>query len=186
LLAAAAACFARSGFAGTSVDDIAAHAGFSRGAFYSNFRSKDEVLILLLERHIEREMAAMAAERDQLESIEDLWRWLWRRQTEQPLDLCLLTSEFQLYARRNPGREAVIKHAFERRHAQLAEVVDSVAKRAGVVLPMDARRIVATIVGTLQGLMTQRLVEGLAPEGLEPEAIELMIAGIAASSRPAR
>jgi len=45
LLEAAAIAFAREGFAGAAVEQIAESAGFSRGAFYSNFKSKDELFL---------------------------------------------------------------------------------------------------------------------------------------------
>jgi AcrR family transcriptional regulator len=49
LLSAASDVVAREGYDGASVDRIAEEAGFSKGAFYSNFSSKDDVLLQLLE-----------------------------------------------------------------------------------------------------------------------------------------
>ncbi|MGD8379741.1 MAG: TetR/AcrR family transcriptional regulator [Gammaproteobacteria bacterium] len=49
LLEAAARVIPEKGFQAASVEDIAEAAGFSRGAFYSNFRNKDELLIALLQ-----------------------------------------------------------------------------------------------------------------------------------------
>ncbi|WP_049621328.1 TetR/AcrR family transcriptional regulator [Frateuria defendens] len=50
LLDAAAVLIAKKGFAAASVEDIAAHAGYTRGAFYSNFTSKTDLFIALLKR----------------------------------------------------------------------------------------------------------------------------------------
>jgi len=41
---------AKKGLSGASVEDIAAHAGYTRGAFHSNFRSKADLFIELLKR----------------------------------------------------------------------------------------------------------------------------------------
>jgi AcrR family transcriptional regulator len=49
LLSAAARVFAQKGYEGASIDDVAAEAGFTKGAFYSNFASKDDVFIALVE-----------------------------------------------------------------------------------------------------------------------------------------
>jgi AcrR family transcriptional regulator len=49
LLAAAAKVFAQDGFGGSSIDRIADEAGFSKGAFYSNFASKDDIFLQLVE-----------------------------------------------------------------------------------------------------------------------------------------
>src|SRR3981081_2860411 len=54
LLEAAARVFEEQGIGGASIETIAAAAGFTRGAFYSNFKSKDELIIALLEDHPEQ------------------------------------------------------------------------------------------------------------------------------------
>ena len=46
--------FEEQGIGGASIETIAAAAGFSRGAFYSNFKSKDELIIAMLEDHVEQ------------------------------------------------------------------------------------------------------------------------------------
>jgi AcrR family transcriptional regulator len=51
LLEAAADVLGERGFAGASVEEVSARAGFSRGAFYSNFRDKEELFLEVLERH---------------------------------------------------------------------------------------------------------------------------------------
>lgn len=58
LLEAAAAAFAEHGVDGAAIDDIAARAGFTRGAFYSNFADKTELLIALCDHRL----AAFATE----------------------------------------------------------------------------------------------------------------------------
>lgn len=51
LLASAREVVAREGYENASVDRIAEEAGFSKGAFYSNFNSKEEIILELLETH---------------------------------------------------------------------------------------------------------------------------------------
>ena len=46
--------FEEQGIGGASIETIAAAAGFTRGAFYSNFKSKDELIIAMLEDHVEQ------------------------------------------------------------------------------------------------------------------------------------
>ena len=52
LFEAAARMFEQHGIGGASIEAIAAAAGFTRGAFYSNFESKDELIIAMLEDHV--------------------------------------------------------------------------------------------------------------------------------------
>src|SRR5579871_2033377 len=56
LFEAAAEVFERDGIGATSVEAIAESAGFSRGAIYSNFAGKDELIIAMLEDHGERSL----------------------------------------------------------------------------------------------------------------------------------
>ena len=52
LLDAAARVFVRRGFQASSVEEISAEAGYTRGAFYSNFESKEQLFIELLHERV--------------------------------------------------------------------------------------------------------------------------------------
>src|SRR5271167_1423232 len=52
LLLAAEQIFARDGFEAARLEDIASMAGYTRGAFYANFDSKEDIFFALLERWI--------------------------------------------------------------------------------------------------------------------------------------
>ena len=60
LLDAARNVFARSGFHGASVEEIASEAGFSTGALYSNFDGKEELFLALMEREIDEHAREIA------------------------------------------------------------------------------------------------------------------------------
>ena len=62
LLQAAEQVFVRRGLEGSSVEEIAAEAGFTRGAFYSNFSSKEELFVELLHDRIYKGYARMVEE----------------------------------------------------------------------------------------------------------------------------
>src|SRR6266436_6750437 len=59
LLAAAKRIFAKDGFEAARLEDIAAGAGYTRGAFYANFESKEDIFFALLEEWV----------RDRIESV---------------------------------------------------------------------------------------------------------------------
>src|SRR2546423_10413157 len=61
LLEAARSVFASSGFHGASVEEIAATAGFSTGALYSNFDGKEDLFLALLEREYVEHARVLAA-----------------------------------------------------------------------------------------------------------------------------
>jgi AcrR family transcriptional regulator len=61
ILDAAALVFARSGFSKARMDDIAAEAGLSKGTLYWYFNSKDEIILAMMDRLFERELADLEA-----------------------------------------------------------------------------------------------------------------------------
>lgn len=104
LLRAAEMIFARDGFEASRIEDIAAEAGRSRGAFYANFASKTEVFLAL------RTLATRRHAHEVRERIEGLqgdaarYAAIIRYIVEQISDTQtqLLQIEFKLFALRHP------------------------------------------------------------------------------------
>lgn len=86
LLASARAVVAREGYENASVDRIAEEAGFSKGAFYSNFESKEEIILELLETHSLQDVTEIAGllgdVRNPLEMIEVISNWSLNRSAD--------------------------------------------------------------------------------------------------------
>ena len=115
LLEAAGRVFAAKGYEGASVSDIAAAAGFTKGAFYASFSSKEEVFL---------EVARLrcGAEEDGGSQGSD-WQY---DLADVPIEDVLLQLEFCLYAVRHEdsGSRRVLvdswHHSFEAVAAQVA------------------------------------------------------------------
>jgi AcrR family transcriptional regulator len=79
LLESAYLVMAREGYEGASIDRIAEEAGFSKGAFYSNFSSKEEIFLELLESHSLQDVAEITQKLENVtdphEIIEVIARW---------------------------------------------------------------------------------------------------------------
>lgn len=77
---------AREGYEGASVDRIAEEAGFSKGAFYSNFNSKEDIVLELLETHsqqdVEEVTGLLGDSRDPLKLIEVVSKWAHERSSD--------------------------------------------------------------------------------------------------------
>ncbi|WP_022964553.1 TetR/AcrR family transcriptional regulator [Halopseudomonas pelagia] len=106
LIEAADRMFAEGGINAASLRSLCERAGFSQGAFYSNFASKEDLLLSVLERHIQQEVALMqglvsSSDRDDLDEALDR---LAHRLAEIARDphWSLLSIELQLHARRDP------------------------------------------------------------------------------------
>ena len=103
ILSAAGDVVARDGYDGASVDRIADAAGYSKGAFYSNFSSKEDVLDHLLESHAGRDVVDLTELLADLHTAEEVIaavaRWSDARAAE--LKWGLLAIEFLRRARRD-------------------------------------------------------------------------------------
>lgn len=65
ILRAAARLFKDKGYAGTSIQDIAAELGLRKSSLYHHFTSKEEILVAILNRGADRALEQLAALRDQ-------------------------------------------------------------------------------------------------------------------------
>ena len=114
ILQAAGDVVARDGYDGASVERIADAAGYSKGAFYSNFSSKEDVLNRLLETHAGRDVVDLAAATEGLNRVEDILdavaRWSDARAAE--LKWGLIAIEFLRRARRDGSLTDEQRHPF--------------------------------------------------------------------------
>ncbi len=116
LLDAAAQVFARRGFEVASLDEVAAAAGYTKGAVYSNFASKTDLLIALLERRIESQSATYTR-RFEGQTIESVARELLEpasRIDDAEKQFLMLFAEFWLHAMRDERTRLLMAEQYER------------------------------------------------------------------------
>jgi len=106
LMEAARRIFARDGFEIARLEDIAATAGKTRGAFYANFRDKEDVFFALFEENLRREKQQVGEELSTADSEEARIEVLAKHLRSVLADRrrMLLALEFKLYAIRHPKR----------------------------------------------------------------------------------
>ena len=93
LLTAARVVFARAGFHGASVEEIASEAGYSTGALYSNFGGKEDLFLVLMQREIEahaREIAEAVGARSSVAERAQGGARQWMSMIEREPELLLL------------------------------------------------------------------------------------------------
>jgi AcrR family transcriptional regulator len=183
LLSAALRAFARRGYREASVDDIAADAGYSKGALYWHFSGKEELLTALLEERIDAPMrdrfallASAPPERDMsVEASREFARML-----SEAREVLLLEREYWSLAIRDPElRARYCERQKELRDALAAGMVAR-ARHLGtpdLTMPADdVARIVMTIIG---GLGFDELIEpGTVRPELLGEALAVIYAGL--------
>ncbi|MDF3340576.1 helix-turn-helix domain containing protein [Mycolicibacterium septicum] len=126
LLDAAEEVFAEKGFAPATLDDIARAAGYTKGAIYKHFTTKEDLFLAVSDRYWRRyfdnfaEVMSSAAQigEAELDEIAKRWRQL---SGDRGAEHAALGHEFTLYLRRNPD-------ARERVAAKRAEVVEALGK----------------------------------------------------------
>ncbi len=153
LLDAAAIVFARDGYHGASLDDVAAAAGFTKGAVYSNFKNKEDLFLALIDYRNAQMTAAFSAELDapagsgdeQLPRIQDLIAGSFDR------DMSALHYEFMAYAARNPETRAKLAANARRSRDAAIRLITEEHERMGTVpaypIPVLAQMMLAMFDG---------------------------------------
>ncbi|WP_405783179.1 TetR/AcrR family transcriptional regulator [Streptomyces sp. NBC_00859] len=188
LLEAAAQVFARKGFAGASVDDIAESAGFSTGALYSNFASKDELFVeLLSSRSSSRLTEAATIVTGQGGSNEEARTALSRLVidvADEDMDLAPLQAEFWLYAIRRPEFQERLASQFRSNRDALTGVLADRARDRGQSGDAPFDQVATVLLALFQGLVQLRRTDpALVPEDLYGNAARWLFAGLNAPSR---
>lgn len=156
LLEAAERVVARCGYGGASIDLISAEAGYSKGAVYSNFESKEAVFLELLRRHMEKNIADLSALMDlRAASVSDaLTGWLESMAADN--DCTMLAVELQLHAKRNPAF-ASRYYALQRDSSEtLAGIIERYFAAKNASLPMNAVDLADAVTAISHGLALQR------------------------------
>lgn len=179
LMEAASVVFARRGYHAASLDDIAEAAGFSKGAIYSNFESKEDLFLAVLQRHDEEQRATLALALGEghtlAERLENLGRW-FRLLMETERDWALLTLEFTMYAARNPKlRDALAEREAESLRSVTA-LIGHQASELGLDLPADPGLLAEIVLALGSGLSERRLLADEAlRDDLFPTAVALVL-----------
>jgi AcrR family transcriptional regulator len=161
LLDAAFEVFAERGYQAASIDLICHRAGFTRGAFYSNYESKDELFLALFDRHASQKVAEVHALTDGVEpevAIANLMAY-FTDATEADRDWYLISTEFTLHAIRNRTAAHVLARHDREFREQLIPLISAVFASAGREPRLDPDQIARTIVAISEGAAAQSYVE---------------------------
>ncbi|MFL9863039.1 TetR/AcrR family transcriptional regulator [Paraburkholderia fungorum] len=176
LLDAGQAIFMKKGFVAASVEDLAGAAGYTRGAFYSNFRSKNELFLELLRRDHETMQAGLqaifedAASREEME--ERVLRYYSNLHRENKC--FLLWVEAKLLAVRD-GRFRIRFNAFMHEKLEhLSEYIREFSTRVGTPLPLPAETLAMGLMGLCDGVQFFYTVD---PQNVPSEMAETVLAG---------
>ncbi|MCK8784279.1 TetR/AcrR family transcriptional regulator [Roseomonas sp. NAR14] len=151
LLAAAARLIVTESIPGLSLRRLCVEAGFTQGAFYSNFAGKEALLLEVMERHLAAQQADLAAvaaslrDADAERSFATLAGWL--RDLGARREWATLALELRLHAQRDPAFAARLRVAEARVTAGFAGLLEGLADRLGLRPALPATTLAETLLG---------------------------------------
>jgi AcrR family transcriptional regulator len=171
LIDAAAAVFAERGFETATIDEVAAAAGYTKGAVYSNFASKTDLFIALIERRIEVQTAEHARrfEGQDLEGAVQRLEDEPDREPEAERQWLLLAVEFWLHAMRDERARVLMAEQYERARQASARLIAPFYELAGERPSLEPRDMAIVIESIGIGLAFQA--------ALQPEAVRMSLQG---------
>jgi AcrR family transcriptional regulator len=162
LFEAAARVFEEQGIGGASIEAIAAAAGFTRGAFYSNFNSKDELIIAMLEDHVEQSIRRNLDLLTRHKSLADFIDALktMDRNRQDPLGRSpLLHMEMILYVARAEKRRPELAERLRARRKLIADIVETTLKNSGKNGVLNPAWTAAIVLALEDGFRLHRLID---------------------------
>ncbi len=161
LLAAAEKTFARDGFEAARLEDIASLAGYTRGAFYANFKSKEDIFFALLEEWVARRIAEVSAVLARENTPAKRLRALREHYAQIAKDrrLALLSLEFKLFAIRHPEAHARLRTRQRPLRACGGDLVHRIAHEIGRDLPISSTAAATGLGALSNALLLEHLVD---------------------------
>jgi AcrR family transcriptional regulator len=170
LIDAAERLFTGQGFHATSLDAVADAAGYTKGAVYSNFSSKEDLFFAVYERRVERFLPEL---RRTLDEAPDIGQGLLavtaahraRREREQDGWLAVFL-EFWTYVLRHPEHRARFAAVHDRYLEPIGGALERWAAEHEVELPIDVRALTVALTVMATGLGLERLTQ---PDVVAPD-----------------
>lgn len=186
ILDAAASVVAERGLAGASVDQVAAAAGFTKGAVYSNFASKDELFLALLEAQSSRRIAAVEAALRDARNLPEALSGVGAELARADPGGQLLLVEFWQRAVRDPKVREVFVRSRRALRGRIAEVVSGfLATHPGrpAGSGWEPEGLAVVLVALANGLALEGLPDPAAvPEGLVPQVLGALVGSVGRES----
>jgi AcrR family transcriptional regulator len=179
LLAAAVTVFARQGIAHTSLSEIAAEAGLTKGAVYSNFASKDELLLAIMECHLIERMRVATAVFDGELSTPDAVRAAGARLLASVVEDATWHQLLLEYWTMAVHDETVMSKLTAKRRevrAMVARAITTAADTHGITLPVTAEELTVTLMALSNGYAVERSIDPAAvPDDLFEKVLTLLV-----------
>jgi AcrR family transcriptional regulator len=159
LLDAARKLIARKGLSAATVEDIAEAAGYSRGAFYSNFVDKDDLFIQLLRRahqDTHAQLAALCNDTLPLDHIHMRVREIYSQMYRDDESFMNWT-EARMLATRDSKFRTKFNALFAERRAEVTALIEYFYRRVGIATPVPATVMAMGFMSLYEGVTLSML-----------------------------
>jgi AcrR family transcriptional regulator len=171
------------GYHGATLEQIADEAGFSKGVVYSQFESKSDLFMSLLDERIAeraRENAEVAEGLSGASGLAALLDHIVRVGRSEP-EWGLLVIEFRVHAARDPELNRRYAAAHARTIAGGAEVVAAVYERAGEEPPFPPRQLAEIALAIGAGAQLEQAAD---PDALQGPLVAQLLYGLLTTHEP--
>ncbi len=150
--------FARSGFERATVDEIVREAGFSKGAFYVHFESKEDLFWAMLEERISRQQKALSQAVDYSKPMDANVRMIlsavFGLLGEDPLWGSLFM-EFHAHAARNEGVRLRLATMYERWREMIVDILEASREAGRMRKDADLSFMATVLIAAVEGSIIQ-------------------------------
>ena len=170
--------FVRRGFQGASLREIAAEAGMTTGAVYSNFDGKGDLFLSVLEEKIDPRIAVMyeAVRRAPPGGVGPRVGKEFGAYVRQQRRWLLLLIEFWAQAARDPKLRPKFGERHGRLRAEIAEVLGERAAKLGARLALPADQLATLLIALTNGMAVEQLADpDSVPEDLYGRALDILL-----------
>jgi AcrR family transcriptional regulator len=184
LMRSAATVAARRGLERASLDEVAKQAGFTKGAVYANFKSKEHLFVAMLDAHFAERLEELdrilSTEADPDAQAREAAAGFIRALDAAP-EWERLFFEFAVYAARKEDFRAELVERYRALRARIAELLARRAERLGIEPVVPPEEVAAMTFAMANGMALERMLEPEAvPDGLYPEMMAIFFAGLRA------
>ena len=161
LISAAERLFTERGFHATSVDEIAFEAGYTKGAVYSNFESKEDLFFAVYERRVDLVVAEYERTIREEGLIAGSERMVAQAAQRRGSDDGWLAVFFEFWA--HVVRRPELRERFAKIHARVLEPLiaayERLVEERGIELPVSAAQYTVAVYSMSVGLSLERLTQ---------------------------
>jgi AcrR family transcriptional regulator len=186
VLAAADRVFTERGFHAARLEEIAAHAGYTRGAVYSNFKNKDELALAIIEERIAKSKALLeelaATQAPDVEGAHAVGE-AFSKLFVEPNPWAPLFLEFVTHASRHPELAERLRAPYQDLADAITKALEAASEQAGMALPAASQRLARIMLAATNGSDVERIIDPGRIDGtLAGEMLGWIAAGLIASN----